>query len=109
MNDISNKKQGIVKKPKAVEMETKIDRKGYVTLSFDQSMQIPKFGKRRLGESNETLGLSNIDVSRDMLNLDFILKSETNPRDVKYSLELKEWSSKKVGIQVNFTDPLSIS
>ena len=71
-------------------------------------MLIPNFGKkgRSLADSNQTIGLHNIDVSRDILNLDFILKSDINPKDIKYSLELKEWSAKKIGIQIDFKDPL---
>ena len=59
-----------------------------------------------LSTTNGTISMSNIDVSRDILNLDFILKSDINPKDIEYSLELKEWSTDRVGIQVHFVDPL---
>lgn len=111
MNDIKKKKEEIIVEPKEVEFETSMDRKGYATIKFNQLMQIPEFGKlgRKLGISNETIALSNINVARDILNLDFILKSDTDPKEIKYSLELKEWSTKRIGIQIYFEDPLQIS
>jgi hypothetical protein len=109
IHDKRLKKPGvIIKKPKTVLIDASFNRKGYVTLSFDQEMLIPNFGKkeRSLADSKKTIGLHNIDVSRDILNLDFILKSDINPKDIIYSLELKEWSTKKIGIQIDFKDPL---
>ena len=53
--------------------------------------------------------MENIDVSRDILNLDFLLKSDTNPKKMEYSLEVKEWTTDKINIQINFTDPLQVS
>ena len=54
------------------------------------------------------LAIDTIDVS-NILNLHFVLKSKVNPRDIIYSLELKEWTEKTIGIFINFTNPLLIS
>jgi hypothetical protein len=75
-------------------------------------MQVPQFGKggRKLNATNNaTVALSNLDVQRDLLNLDFILKSDQSPKDVEYYLELKKWNEDQIHIQCHFTNPLEIS
>ena len=65
-------------------------------------MQVPDFGnsKRLLNSTDENVGVSldSIDVTRDILNLNFILKSEFQPSDIEYSLQLKKWDEEKIGI-----------
>ena len=73
-------------------------------------MEVPDFiaqdqksGKRRLVELNQ------LDVSRDLFELQFVLKSELEPEDIKYYLEIDKWTPKEVRILVNFTDPAMVS
>ena len=82
-------------KTKPVEMETgKVDREGNVGLDFNQKMQVPsiitqkkdKTGKRKLYLQNfeickvtdkrRLVGLSELDVSRDILDVTFVTKSD---------------------------------
>ena len=50
---------------------------------FDQELVVPNFS-----QSNSTarmlLGLNEIDVSRDILDLKFVLKSGKDPKNIKY-------------------------
>lgn len=39
----------------------------------------------------------------------FLLKSNVKPEDIKYTLEIKDWTMEKMDIFVNFSDPLLIS
>lgn len=55
------------------------------------------------------IALSELDVNRDILSLRFMLKSEINPEDIKYYLELISWTETNMEIFVNFTDPLIVS
>ena len=78
-----------------------MDRNGLIKLKFNKKIQIPSFatGGRRLNASDDqTLALRNLDVQRDLLNLDFLLKSDVEPKDVEYSLELKKWKEDYIHI-----------
>ena len=37
-HDVNKKKEGIQKKPKPFNIETSVDRKGLITMAFDQKM-----------------------------------------------------------------------
>lgn len=50
-----------------------------------------------------------MDVTRDVLDFMFILKSDVDPKDIKYKLEIKDWGMRSMSVHVNFTDPLQIS
>ena len=53
--------------------------------------------------------MNQIDVQRDLLDLNFLLKSDINPEDIKYYMEIKYWLPHELKIHVNFTDPTMIS
>ena len=65
---------------------------GYIKIKFDKKMRVPDFAKKGRRLKGDNLGLNSIDVSRDLLNLDFILKSDVELKDIKYGLELKKWN-----------------
>lgn len=53
--------------------------------------------------------MNQIDVQRDLLDLNFVLKSDVNPDEIKYYMEIKYWLPNELSIHVNFTDPTMIS
>ena len=53
--------------------------------------------------------LSQLDVTRDICSVRFILSSDIEPESIKYFLEIKKWDENGVEIGVNFTNPLLIS
>lgn len=81
MNKIHKKTPKDVKKePETVTVTPSMNRNGYIELNFNKKMKVPDFGGgssgRVLGASNNSvIALSNLDVQRDILNLDFILKN----------------------------------
>jgi hypothetical protein len=55
------------------------------------------------------VALSEIDVSRDIMEVKFIKKSEEPVNSLQYSLELKYWTSDGMGVKAGFKDPLMVS
>ena len=104
--------------PGFVKFTPSMNRNGLIKLVFDKKMQVPSFGRsgRRLNATDLNAtdnapapALSNIDVQRDLLNLNYILKSDQSPKDVEFYLILKKWDEDHIHIQCNFTNPLEIS
>ena len=54
-----------------------MNRKGRIDLNFNKKIVVPSFGAsgRMLKKG---FNIDNIDVTRDILNLDFILKSDVS-------------------------------
>ena len=54
--------------------------------------------------------MSEIDVSRDLMDFQFIMRSDDESNEkLQYYLELVEWEIDHLSIFVNFTDPTLIS
>jgi hypothetical protein len=89
-----------------------ISRDGTLGLVFDQDMIVPPFketaGKRQL-QTGTPVSLKDIDVARDVLDLQFTLTSDVSVADVLYTLEITDWGTRNVDIHVNFTDPTAVS
>lgn len=122
-----NKKIVEKKKPKEVEMETdKISREGDVAIKFNQEMQVPsiisqkkdKTGRRVLYLQNfeickdtgkrRLVGLSELDVSRDILDVTFVTVSDQEAKPIKYYLDMTKWDPTDLGMKINFDDPLMV-
>jgi len=75
-------------------------------------MSVPPFketaGKREL-QTGTPVSLKDIDVTRDVLDLQFTLTSDVSVADVLYTLEITDWGTRKINIFVNFTDPTMVS
>jgi len=78
-----------------------------VGLQFSEKVFLPDFlsndGRRSL------ISLSEIDVTRDVMNVDLIINSDVDPANIKYFLSITEWTDKGVNVLMNFTTPLLIS
>lgn len=55
------------------------------------------------------MALNQIDVTRDVLNVNLIVNSDINPDDINYYILITKWTSTEFEIFVNFTDPLKVS
>jgi len=62
----------------------------------------PMTGRRRL------VGLSELDVSRDVMGVQFITTSDQESAPIEYFLKMKEWTSKGMSVKVDFKDPLLV-
>jgi len=92
---------------------SEFSREGSVKVLFNQPLIVPMFINEILNMTENTtlslVGLEEIDVSRDILELRFVLNSNEDPDKIKFYIELKEWNEKHLIVDVNFTDPLIIS
>lgn len=112
---------------KPIELETKkISREGDVGLEFNHKMRVPeiitqkptKDSKQRLlvqsfstcpvTQKRRLVGLSELDVSRDIMDVTFVTQSDQETTPIKYYLDMTKWDEKGLGIKVNFDDPLQV-
>ena len=52
--------------------------------------------------------MNQIDV-KAIVDVKFVLKSDLDPKDIKYYMTIKKWDSKNIQIKMNLTDPSMIS
>ena len=43
------------------------------------------------------------------MNFKLVLKSDIDPKDIKYYLEIQDWTESSISILMNFTTPLLVS
>ena len=92
----------------------KISRDGKIEVAFNQDMWVPKFRKPAKNKTKKrrlktSLLLSEFDVTRDIIDLDFSLQSEVKASNIKFTLTIVKWTPRKFHLFINFTDPLQIS
>ena len=78
----------------------------------------PKTGRRRLFVQNfidhpvtgrrQLLGVSELDVQRDVVDLTFITETDQETNPIGYYLDLESWDENGLGIKINYTDPLMV-
>jgi hypothetical protein len=86
-----------------------MSRDGNLRFEFDHIMRVPNFvtKKRQLGDTRRDLiALDEFDVTRDMFELTFIMKSDVDPETIGYNLIINEWTPSHLDIKLNFTNPL---
>ena len=81
-----------------------ITRNGLMTIKFNQKLIVPSFITKR-----KLISVDQLDVTRDVLDLKFIVKSDIDPTTIKYYLHMREWTENHLKIFINFTDPFQIS
>ena len=82
-----------------------------IDIAFNQKLKVPSFisqedkpqGRRAL------IALSEIDVTRDVMDFQFVLRSDIDPENFTYSLGIEEWTQEGMKVLCNFSDPLMIS
>lgn len=103
----------------------KMSREGDVKFGFSRDLEVPGFikgeadenGRRRLYVQNfETcpstgkrrlLGLSELDVGRDVVKLKYVTKTDPERRPIDYYLDMGDWTEKQLGLAIVFADPLN--
>lgn len=72
-------------------------------MKFNQKMKVPDFidnslsgstlrkTAERTGDFKVKIPLSQLDVTRDICSVRFILSSDIEPESIKYYLEIKKW------------------
>lgn len=74
-------------------------RDGKLSIPFDQEMIVPDFMTNNSGNKGRKLITKDqIDVKRDILEYNFLLKSDTDPEDIKYYMKIDQWDSKGLKI-----------
>ena len=64
----------------------------------------------REGSNRKLVSLDEIDITRDVMDFEFFLKSDmVDSEDIKYFLKMKNWTENSFDISINFTDPMIIS
>ena len=107
---LSDREKKKLRKPKL--QETKMSRDGKMKFEFDHVMKVPDFliKKRELGDNRRHLiALNELEVTRDLLELTFIMKSDVDPKEIGYNIILNEWTASHIDIKLNFTNPELLS
>ena len=102
-----------------------MSREGDVKFSFSRPLEVPGFikgeedsyGRRRLFIQNfvdcpnsgkrRLIGLSELDVGRDVVKLKYFTKTDPEKRPIDYYLDIDDWTDKNLGIAIVFNDPLN--
>ena len=102
-----------------------MSREGDVKFSFSRPLEVPSFirgeedenGRRRLFVQNyETcptsgkrrlIGLSELDVGRDVVKLKYFTETDPEKRPIDYYLDMGDWTEKDLGLAIVFADPLN--
>ena len=81
-----------------------ITRNGVVKVTFNQKLKVPGFidqpsDKTEAAEEpitdlkgRQVIALSELEVTRDVFDFDFVLKSDIEKEDIKFFLEITEWN-----------------
>lgn len=103
----------------------KMSREGDVKFDFSRPLHVPGFikgeadenGRRRLYIQNfencpqtgkrRLLGLSELDVGRDVVKLKYVTKTDPERRPIDYYLDMGDWTEKNLGLAIVFADPLN--
>ena len=59
-------------------------------------------------KSVSQLEVSELDVTRDVLDVTFVTVSDQESTPIKYYLDMTNWDSKSLGMKINFEDPLQV-
>jgi hypothetical protein len=54
------------------------------------------------------LGLSELDVTRDVVDLSFVTTTDQESNPIGFYLDMEEWNENGLGIKINYTDPLMV-
>jgi hypothetical protein len=55
------------------------------------------------------IALSEIDVTRDVMDFTFVLRSDIDTSNFTYTIDIEDWTMDGMQVKVNFSDPLMIS
>ena len=70
---------------------------------------MPDFVKKDISTGRRLVELNELDVSRDIVEFKFIMKSDTDEKDLEYYLSLTDWTESSLQVFINFTNPMAVS
>ena len=70
---------------------------------------MPDFVKKDILTGRRLVELNELDVSRDIVEFKFIMKSDTDEKDLEYYLSLTDWTESSLQVFINFTNPMAVS
>lgn len=97
-----------------------VTREGDVGIKFSEPCDVPAFvikdGRLLLSSYDldsktgvrKLVGVSELDVSRDVVDFDFVTESDQEAKPIGYYLEMKEWTEAGMGVQAVYDDPLMV-
>jgi hypothetical protein len=77
-----------------------------MTIEFNQPLVRPKFMEK--SGRRELLDKNSVDMTK-IIGLEFGVQSDANPKRMQYFMEILEWSSNNLKLQISFADPSIIS
>lgn len=105
-----------------------ISREGDIIIGFNQKMKVPPGITIDVGPGSEQgrrlyiqnyltdpvtkkrrlIGLSELDVTRDIVDFTFVTTADQESTKIEFYLDMSGWTSTKLGIGINFTEPLNV-
>lgn len=82
-----------------------MSRDGTMKCLFSQPLQVPSFLQKTEGTGRLLVAMQEIDLTRDLMDVRFFLKSDVDTEDIKYNLGVQNWTENSFDISINFTDP----
>lgn len=88
----------------------KITRNGRIVIAFNQDLIVPSmFQEKNNTKGRSVLTLEELDVQRDVIDCYMAVKSDSEPEDTQFFIEIVEWSKLKLELQLNYTSPHLVS
>jgi hypothetical protein len=85
----------VIEPPPPVDIKfNKMSRDGKIKLEFNQPLKVPNFGKS--GKGRGLISMSDIDVARDIMSVQFISRNDDEGSEKDYFLELDAWESEQM-------------
>jgi len=86
-------------------------RDGIVSIKFNKEMIVPDFAKNlnKKNGRNLEITMDQLDVSRDLVDIKFISKTDAEEVNKEYFLSVHDWSPSNFDVFINFTDPMMVS
>lgn len=84
-----------------------LSREGKLSLKFNQPFIVPPFIAERQGR--QLVDYSEINVARDILQVSLLQQPTELGKNAEFGIILEEWTSEKLAVKLNFSDPLIIS
>lgn len=61
------------------------------------------------GKGRKLISMSELDVARDLMEIVFVSRDDSEKKKNDFYLSLEEWTPDDLKIKLNFTDPLQMS
>lgn len=94
----------------------RVTRNGKIRIKWNHKVKVPAFIKRSepeqgrlLQEGVPQIGLSEIDVTRDVASFSFVAQGDEDLSKLVFYLSITDWTEDSIELYINFTNPLIVS